>query len=1215
MRSAIGVFAAVLFFASLNSAQDSRASLGGRVIDTQGAVIPGAEVVVTSEDTGVRQPARTNEHGNWIVQFLIPGRYTVSVALAGFKRTEQRGIVLQTADAKLIDIVLEVGGVDQTVSVNAEAPLIDTTSATSGTVITQEQITEMPSMSRVTTLLATLSPGVIAQDQNQNIAHLWSYNAASQFTVDGGRNNIRSNDFELDGMPNTRDGGNVAFIPPPDSLQEFRVQMNAYDASIGRQTGSTIQMAMKNGTANYHGSLYEFNQNNVLNANLFHTNLAGGSKPPVHFNEYGGTFGGPVRIPGLYNGKDKTFFFINFDGTRNADPRFSIRSVPTELERKGDFSQSFTTQNVGGVLTKFPIKIYDPLTATGATGQRQQFPNNIIPPDRLSPVALKILAYVPLPNKPSDDTGNATNNFVPDSARQNKMALVSMRFDQTWNNSHKSFATLRWYHEDELTGDDFHNPATGAYQTRIPSGLGLDHVWTMNAQRVLDLRWNVTRFVDDNRDHGAGFDASKLGLPARFISQMENPSFPRITGIAGDFGASSAGNFTATTNSTASAIVNHSAGNMIFKYGAEFWVLQRAAKNIGTQGTFTFDNSNWTRPQATVGGGTGDGSRMAALMLGLPNSGSFPRNANSFRSQHFYAFYIQDDWRFTPRLTLNLGLRWDYETPLVERFNRSTTVFDPTVLNPVSDIAQAAYAKVLANNATNPLVQQLAALVPAGAFKVYGAQQFAGVNGQPRGQFNSDWDEFQPRFGFAYRIRAHTVIRGGIGRFAAASFENGGQNGFSRSTTLITTNDNFITPFDTLDNPFRGGIFDPTGSSLGPLTNLGQGVNWQNQNPGRMHSFEYSLHLQHQYKDWLFEAGYTHNKTYGIYQDRNANLPSLDLWRQLRAPRFDSTGRPMDRLLWDELIPNPFQGLPNVTGSLATNSTISFNQFVRPVTILGDITRNLNPEGRNQYDALLMKAEHRFKKGFSLIAAFTWSKLFEDTSFIGPEIAGHVEHKLGGEDRPLHLSIAPVWEIPVGRGRKLGNSMPKLLDAVAGGWEISGQYNSQSGVPVAFNATDSFFYDGKNIALPGGEQNLDRWFDTSHFYRFPDRSCDAACLAAYPAWTGVQNLPGYNWQPSSTTDATRNGVYQDFGNYVRTIPTRWANVRASRVNNLDAGIYKNFKIRETVKIQYRFETFNTFNHPRFAAPNANPTSGSFGRVDKTQQNNARLVQMALKITF
>ena len=234
---------------------------------------------------------------------------------------------------------------------------------------------------------------------------------------------------------------------------------------------------------------------------------------------------------------------------------------------------------------------------------------------------------------------------------------------------------------------------------------------------------------------------------------------------------------------------------------------------------------------------------------------------------------------------------------------------------------------------------------------------------------------------------------------------------------------------------------------------------------------------------------------------------------------------------------------------------------------------------------------------------------------MGPEIAGRVEHKLGGEDRPLHWSIAGVWNLPVGRGKRLGASMPKLFDALAGGWELSGHFNIQSGVPVVFTATDSFFFDGQNFALPRDKQSLERWFDTSHFYRFPDRSCDAACLAAYPAWTGIQNLPGYNWRPASSSDASRNGVYQDFGAYVRTIPTRWGIVRASRVNNFDLGIYKNFKVRERWKIQYRFETYNTLNHPRFSGPNANPTSGSFGRVTKTQQNNARLVQMALKLSF
>ena len=264
----------------------------------------------------------------------------------------------------------------------------------------------------------------------------------------------------------------------------------------------------------------------------------------------------------------------------------------------------------------------------------------------------------------------------------------------------------------------------------------------------------------------------------------------------------------------------------------------------------------------------------------------------------------------------------------------------------------------------------------------------------------------------------------------------------------------------------------------------------------------------------------------------------------------------------------------------------------------------------NQYDAMLVKVERRFSKGFAVLNSFTWSKLFEDTSLIGPEIAGaHIEHKLGGEDRPFHLSIAPIWQIPIGRGRSLGKSMNKVADAVVGGWQLSGQFNIQSGIPVVFG-TDSFF-SGKDFALPSGQQSLSRWFDTSQFQRFPDKNAD---ITTYPWWTGVMSLPGANYKPAAG-DSIKNGVYQDFAANIRTFPTRWGDVRASRTNNLDLGIYKNFSIMEKVKMQFRFETYNTFNHARFSAPNSDPTSSSFGVVSPSQQNAPRTVQMALKLSF
>src|SRR4051812_31174597 len=548
MKKICSLLVGVLVCANLWAQGGARATLNGRVTDGQGAVIPAADVTVISEETNVKTQVKTNEQGIWMVQFLVPGNYSLTVASGGFRSVERRGIKLQTGDNKQLDTQLEIGTSTTQVTVTAESPLIDTTAAVSGTVVSEEQMLEMPSMSRVATLLATLTPGVLQQDQNQNVAHLWSHDAASQFTVDGGRNNTRSNTFELDGMPNLKTGGQIAYVPPPDSIQEVKIVMNAYDAQIGRQAGGTIQMTLKSGTARLHGSMYYFNQNNILNAMQFHQNLVPGStKSVVHYNEYGATIGGPVWLPKVYNGKQKTFFFFNYNGIRNSDPRTNIRSLPTELERSGDFSQSFTTQVANGVRQVFPIQVYDPLTVgSDANGTRTLFPGMKIPANRVSKVAQAILGYVPLPNTPSDLTSNATNNFVPNANRTNQMANVTIRGDHVWNDKHKSFATVRWYHEDELASDEFHNAFTGTYQHRMTRGSGLDHVWTISPNKVLDLKANLTRYEEPNNDHGVGFDPASLGMPTSFTSNMFVPAAPRITGVFGDIGTNQAGNVTTT---------------------------------------------------------------------------------------------------------------------------------------------------------------------------------------------------------------------------------------------------------------------------------------------------------------------------------------------------------------------------------------------------------------------------------------------------------------------------------------------------------------------------------------------------------------------------------------------------------------------------------------------------------------------------------------------
>lgn len=1261
------IYLSVLMLAFLlgsSSAQESRATLEGSVRDQHGAFIPNASVQVTSEETGVSQHVLTSNEGRWSVRFLNPGAYTLTVAAQNFQTIERKGITLEVADDKRIDLILSVGSRSEVITIKADAPLIDTSSAISGTVIDSATISELPMESRISYLLAGLSPGVHLQDQNNNVAFMWSINAASQILVNGGRDQ-RSNEYLLDGMPNqTQD--RVAFIPPSDSVAEFRVMTNAYDAQYGREAGATFNVALKSGTERYHGSLYEYHENSSLNANRYEFNHANPviPKPVAHYNLYGGTFGGPV----LFDRK-RTFFFTSWEGIRNKDPRNNAPlSLPTPAERSGDFRNSFTTTVNNGIRSgPIPILIYDPSTLPTTGNNRSQFQCNgvlnVICPNRISPVALNLLKFVPLPNSISDGTSTDSGDYIPNASRQNKMASLVVRVDRNFSDRNKTFATLRWNHEDEFLDDYFHNPSTGQLETRINKGAGIDHVWIMSPSKILNLRYNITRFEDPINGQGKDFNISQLGFPQGLVSAMVKRSFPRITGVFSDkiggcCGVPNSGGgwggYTNTTYHTWIASLTDTYGSMTWHYGGDYRIIQEGTGNYGNQsGAFRF-TGDWTRRNYANTATAGDGSAFASFLLGDLSGGAsnqpseFNRNATRFDSQHFYSLFFQNDWRTTSRLTLNMGIRWDYETPFTERFDRFTSVFDLTQLNPISNAAQTAYTKILnqmlaytgdPSGRVHNAAVQLAQLVPPSSYQVYGVQLFPGVNGQKHTVTNIDLHEWQPRAGFAYQLDKSTAIRGGVGRFVQGTSVKGGQNGFSRTTPVISSIDSGRTPYDTLDNPFRNGILEPTGSSLGALTNLGQGVSWVNQDPLRPYSWQYSFAVQKELKSWLLEIGYSHQNTFNIQSspgDLEQNDIGLNNWLTYRTPIFDSSGQPqggpggqtigpyrLGNNFLDTQIPNPFLGLSadgvpcNVTplpptcvsGSRGTNTSISIYDLMRPLKLFGGQSISNNPKGKTHYDALEMKLQRRFAGGYSLLAAYTYSKLIEITSFYpNNQITGLQEHKIGGEDRPHKLSIASIYELPIGRNRTLFRNLPNIVDYIVGGWELTGQYTLQSGAPITF--TTNSFFDGKDPVLHGRAPTLSQWFDTSHFFKFPGSGDD---ISQWPAWTGVQNLPGGSG--CHPTGTAKNCVYADFANFLRTYPTRWTDVRESRTNEMNFGIYKTFSISEGWKVQLRGEAFNVFNHPRFGSPNTDPGSSQFGVVAPAQQNEPRVIQLALKISF
>jgi hypothetical protein len=1122
--------------------------ISGTIKDASGSIVPTAVVAVVNESTGIKWEAKTNQDGNYTVPMLQPGMYRIDVAAQGFRPVSRTGIKLAVAQTAALDFALEIGATTESITVTDTAPLLDAGSNAIGGLVSPEKVEDLPMLGRNSNALVTLVPGVRATRQTTGNPVLESH--YQFFSINGSRPN--QSQFMLDGGNNTNLTFNgPEYSPQVEEVQEFRIQTSNFSAEYANSGGGVINVVSKGGTNQFHGSLFEYFRNDVLAANDFFSNRSGRARPMLRYNQFGGAIGGPII-------RNRTFFYFAYEGLREEIPTVTTTSVPTTLQRSGDFSR--TLAGNGQLVT-----IYDPSTTRAdpsnpAQYVRSPFPGNMIPANRIDPVAAKILTYYPAPTS-AGDPNTGLNNFFFSGPSLRGTDNYSGRADHQLNSStllmgRFSRASLpTWVNPATFGSTNIASPGFSAKPQHHPYALGKAMKTfspTMFGEFVVSwARWFYQAYSLSN-----GFDPTSLGFPSYLASHSITVGFPSIApGEMSSLGGYS-NEYDVSDRYEGKANLSKIAGKHTLKFGGMYglgkYTTRLASNNVGAYSS----SAAFTQGPNPLASSTTAGFGFASFLLGTLSSAT--HNVTELHgnySEPYYGVYFQDDYKLTSRFTVNLGLRWEYEAPRVEENNQVANF----------DFKNTA---TLSNGTT-----------------VRGGLLFPGVGGLPKDNWNASTRNLAPRFGFAYNLGDSMVFRGGYGIFYSNSWGNGRNNnampqtGFICSTPAATSLDNGLTPYALLSNPFPTGFCSATGSSAGLLTNLGQSLFILDRNAKQPYVQTWNFDIQRKLP-WNTVGEVAYSGSHGVH------LMGIQEWDQL-APQYLQLGSQLN-----SSVPNPYFGVIQ-QGTLST-PTITLGQSLRPFPqFLGVSSRNAN-YGNSNYHALLARVEHRMSRGLSISGAFTWSKEIDDmipsvNGFPGESFSGappqnfynlRGERALSSWDTPLTLVISYLYELPVGPGKALLNH-GGVLGKVVGGWQINGNTTFQSGFPMqvnggngngSFAGTGRPNWTGQNPTLSGPvTDRLLKYFDTSVF--------------------------------------SFNAPFT-YGNAPRMMP----NLRCAGIDNWDMSLFKNTQIGERVKVQFRAESFNTFNRVQFGVPNTSINSTAFG-VISSQQNSPRNLQLGLRLLF
>jgi hypothetical protein len=1183
-----------LLSASILSAQDFRATLTGRILDAGGAAVSRAKVRVTNAARAESRETLTDDQGNYQVPLLNPAIYSVSVEAEGFKTAIRNGVELTVNQTATLDIKLELGAMATQITVTAEAAVLEDANGDRGGLVDGEAVKEYPLNARNPFMLAMLAPGVNF-DGELTYQRPFDNGAIAEWSINGSQ---RKNEFLLDGAPNNAQAGgnNIAFVPPVDAVQEFKIQSNAYDAQYGRSAGGVINVALKSGGNRLHGAIYEFARRSGWDANSFQNNSRclsvdkngqchGAPKEGHWLDQYGVQLDGPVYIPKLYNGRNKTFFLMSYERYREGTPQPLILSVPEPEMRTGDFSKLVDSRNR-------PITMYDPDTGhtVGTQWVRDPFPGNRIPEARQNPTARQLIKYFPLPNTSTPGVNYSTSNFFlsggQGTARDKFYNLVA-KVDQNLGSKHHVFVRFGNNDRKELrtTNGIFDKPgADGQLPLRRANWTGaLDWTATLSPSLLFVLRTSMSRYIDPttaeaNRD----FDLLGAGFSQRLVSQLPFGSwFPRIS-ITGFQSLGRNPNFSGTTSNTFTLqpMLTRYRGGRTLKAGLDLRATQYSSQGsgqiMGFSAADTFTRADYQRADGLSGSG------LATWLLGIPTSGTLNINMFPIYMYRYYAPWAQYDWKIRRNLTLNAGIRWDANLPPVERYNRMNRGFDKDVISPVDSMI---------DHASFPYIQ----------FPIRGGMRFAGADGQPRGAAESYLKTVQARIGVAYTLGKKTVIRGGWGRYYINPNNDYLQNvGYNASTSLNVSPDSNRTAFpNLLSDPFPV-INQPVGNRSGLMTFAGNGFNFVNGHFEIPHVDQFSVEIQRAISSRSrFSLAYVGNRGRRLQSSKAFNDDDDGSIRDQCNYLLGATSQ----TLCTAGLTNPFRNLPGFEGTAHyTNATRSRYELSRPfpqfTSGLNELMRN---DGSSWYNSMQVSFNTRTRGGLNLNTNYTFSKVIEQTGFLDG-LHNVMQRGLSSNDRPHKFVYSMIWQLPVGRGRRFFAGSRGLAGKLASGWEAT---------------TILQMFSGRPWSLPGNVLYLKD-------ARTPAFSWDAPRVQAIqPCVLNWDNNNRIAWQAFSTDYGCKEANWLLVPNYnPRYTPYYEGRVRLQTVHLMDASLNKMIALNERYRLQVRLESFNLMNSFFINTRqfNNDPTNANFGstikaEVSAPQSNYPRNVQLGLKFIW